>query len=90
MRALATLLLTALSVTAVAQPSAPELLLTINEPDAVVGGRFEFTKIPELVFVRGIPQIVQLGFYQVDPATAGQRAMWTAPRSGCRGVRRAW
>ena len=50
-----------------AQPLAPELLLTVNEA-APVGGRFEFAKIPELVFVRGIAQTVQLGFYQLDPS----------------------
>jgi hypothetical protein len=40
------------------------------EPPAVeetATGRFEFAKIPELVLIRGMPQIVPLGFYQIDP-----------------------
>ena len=49
-----------LAFAATAQPQAPELTL---EGEAE---RFEFTRIPELVLIRGIPQVVQLGFYQVD------------------------
>ena len=49
-------------------PNPPKLIVTINEPDVAAGGRFEFAKIPELVLIRGIRQIVPLGFYQLDPA----------------------
>ena len=48
------------------QPKAPELSLNGGTP--VPGARFEFGKLPELVLIRGIPQVVQLGFYQIDPA----------------------
>jgi hypothetical protein len=48
-----------------AQPMPPEL--TLEGGSVVPGGRFEFAKIPELALIRGIPQVVQLGFYQIDP-----------------------
>ena len=48
------------------QPTAPEL--SLNGGTVVPGGRFEFAKIPELVLIRGLPQVVQMGFYQVDPS----------------------
>ena len=51
-----------LGASAVAQPQAPELTL-----EGESGARFEFARIPELVLIRGIAQIAQLGFYQVDP-----------------------
>ena len=51
-----------------APPNPPKLIVTVNEPDAPAGGRFEFARIPELVLIRGIKQIVPLGFYQLDPA----------------------
>jgi hypothetical protein len=57
----AVLLLFACSIHA--QPLPPELTLTVGE----AGSRFEFARIPELALVRGVPQVVQLGFYQIDP-----------------------
>ena len=58
------LLLAALSVAA--QPQAPELTLTVNEPDRPATGRFAFGRIPELVLIRGLAQTVQLGYLQID------------------------
>ena len=31
-------------------------------------GRFDWAQVPELALVRGLPQTVQLGIYQLDPA----------------------
>lgn len=47
-------------------PKAP--LFTLEGGSIVDSGRFEFGKIPELLLIRGLPQVVQLGFYQIDPA----------------------
>jgi hypothetical protein len=55
------LILLFIAFSSTAQPLPPEV--TIGEST----GRFEFAKIPELVLVRGMPQVVQLGFYQLDP-----------------------
>ena len=52
-----------MAASAAAQPQAPELTL-----EGESAGRFEFARMPELVLIRGIAQIVQLGFYQLDPA----------------------
>ncbi len=46
-------------------------MLIGGEP--VPGGRLEFAPIPEVVFVRGLAETVQLGPFQVDPSNR-----WTA------------
>ena len=51
------------------------------------GGRFEFANVAEVALVRGVPQTVQLGFYQLDPANpwpAGDQTRasgWTSRRT---------
>ena len=63
MRWCASILLAAAVGIVHAQPIPPILTL-----DAAGGGRFEFAAVPELVLVRGVPQTLQLGMYQIDPS----------------------
>lgn len=37
-------------------------------PICVPGDKLQFATVPEIVFVRGMPQTIQLGIYQIDPA----------------------
>src|SRR6188508_640971 len=75
------LALTLVASVAFAQPISPDLTLAL-----VDSGRFDFAPIPEHVFVRGRPEKVQMGIWQLDPKnrwTPGDQTRasgWTSNR----------